>query len=91
MRCETMQSAKAPATPPRSALPAHGRPPDAPPPHHATPQEYDALYARSIAEPDAFWRELALENFHWQTPPNEKHIDYNFDVNQVRARSTPKP
>ncbi len=44
--------------------------------------EYRAMYDRSVQDPDGFWRDIALENFHWETPPNEKHASFNFDVRE---------
>ena len=44
--------------------------------------EYRAMYDRSVKDPDGFWRDIALENFHWETPPNEKHASFNFDVRE---------
>lgn len=37
--------------------------------------EYDAMYARSLSEPDAFWLELAKE-LHWFREPT-KGLDYS--------------
>ena len=46
------------------------------------------MYARSVQQPAEFWREIALENFHWETPPAEDHFSYNFDMNKGPIHST---
>lgn len=42
--------------------------------------DYEALYARSVADPGAFWSDIARE-FHWETPwPADKPaVAWNFD------------
>jgi len=35
---------------------------------HVSRADYDAMYRRSLAEPDAFWAEQAERFLHWQTP-----------------------
>jgi acetyl-CoA synthetase len=45
-------------------------------------ESYQAMYRRSVEQPAQFWRELAVENFFWETAPSEDHLSYNFDVNQ---------
>ena len=50
--------------------------------------EYRAMYDRSVKDPDGFWRDIALENFHWETPPNDKHASFNFDVREGPIFST---
>lgn len=42
------------------------------------------MYKRSIEDPDGFWREIAMSNFHWETPIPEQHHAHNFDVNKAR-------
>lgn len=39
--------------------------------------EYDALYAHSISEPQAFWSEIA-RGFHWETPFNDSPASCSF-------------
>ncbi|KAI7846128.1 hypothetical protein COHA_000389 [Chlorella ohadii] len=51
--------------------------------HHAhihNHREYEEMYQRSIEDPNGFWREIAMKEFHWETPVPEKHHNYNFDV-----------
>ena len=43
-------------------------------------EQYQEMYNRSISDPAGFWRDLAIENFHWETPPAENHFSSNFDV-----------
>lgn len=43
-------------------------------------EQYKALHERSVADPNAFWREIALENFYWETLPAENHVSFNFDI-----------
>nr|AMT98406.1 acetyl-CoA synthetase [Dunaliella tertiolecta] len=42
-------------------------------------EEYDALYARSIADPASFWGDVA-EQFHWEKKWDPDHHSFNFDV-----------
>ena len=32
---------------------------------------------------EGFWRGIALDNFYWQTEPNQEHMAYNFDIRKV--------
>ncbi|KAL4458768.1 hypothetical protein ABPG75_013633 [Micractinium tetrahymenae] len=51
--------------------------------HHAhihNHREYEEMYKRSIEDPNDFWREIAMSNFHWETPIPEQHHSHNFDV-----------
>lgn len=50
--------------------------------------EYQALYDRSIKDPNGFWRDLAVQNFYWETLPNEDHMSFNFDVRNGPIFST---
>ena len=43
-------------------------------------EEYRAMYDKSVTDPNGFWRDIALENFYWETLPDEKHMSFNFDV-----------
>eukprot|EP00887_Chlorella_sp_A99_P006559 scaffold3.g6559.t1 len=43
-------------------------------------EDYSELYKQSVENPEKFWRDLALRDFHWHKMPNEKHMSYNFDV-----------
>ncbi|KQT31225.1 acetyl-coenzyme A synthetase [Sphingomonas sp. Leaf412] len=45
---------------------------------------YDALYARSVAEPDAFWLEQAAR-LDWTTPPTTAG-DWSFDADDFHIR-----
>ena len=47
--------------------------------HIGSAEQYQQMYDRSIAEPDAFWLDIAGE-FHWQTAPTQGR-DYTFDGN----------
>ncbi len=44
---------------------------------HCTAEQYDALYERSIADPDAFWLEQA-KRLDWTTPPT-KGGEWSYD------------
>ena len=72
---------------------AHGR--SSPPPHSAlsfslqalpagakitSKEEYEALYKRSIEDPNGFWRDIAIHEYYWQTQPPEEHASWNFDI-----------
>ena len=46
------------------------------------------MYNRSIADPNGFWRDIALDNFYWETLPEEKHMSFNFDVRKGPIYST---
>ncbi|PSC76405.1 acetyl-synthetase [Micractinium conductrix] len=51
--------------------------------HHAhihNHREYDEMYQRSIQDPNGFWRDIATNSFHWETPIPENHHSHNFDV-----------
>ena len=43
-------------------------------------QEYQAMYKRSIDDPNGFWRDVAVEHFFWETEPDLEHVSFNFDV-----------
>ena len=43
-------------------------------------EDYKVMYDKSVQDPNGFWRELAVENFYWETLPNENHMSFNFDV-----------
>jgi len=45
-------------------------------------EEYQAMYKRSIEDPNGFWRDVAVENFYWETEPDVEHVSFNFDVRQ---------
>ena len=46
--------------------------------------EYDAMYARSVADPDGFWGDLA-EGFTWKRKWEAKHVAANIDVRAGRV------
>jgi len=50
--------------------------------HITNLESYEAMYRYSVEQPAQFWRELALENFYWETAPSDDHFSYNFDVKQ---------
>jgi acetyl-CoA synthetase len=79
--------AAAPPAPPPIAVPA-SYPLLGDAPWVKSRAEYDSLYARSVADPSAFWRELALEHFHWDAPPAVDHHSANFDVREGAIEST---
>ena len=35
--------------------------------HHHLPPQYEALYKKSIEDPNAFWAEIGKQ-FHWEKP-----------------------
>ena len=45
---------------------------------------YQALYNRSVAEPDAFWLKQA-QQLEWMTPPTQAG-DWSFDAEDFRIR-----
>ena len=49
--------------------------------HVKNMDQYREMYKRSVVDPEGFWGEIA-NNFHWNTPPNGKFLDFNFDVRQ---------
>ena len=49
------------------------------PSSRVTREEYDAMYKRSLADPDAFWSEVASD-FVWKDAFDTKHHDANIDV-----------
>ncbi|KAI3436087.1 hypothetical protein D9Q98_002145 [Chlorella vulgaris] len=48
--------------------------------HVQDQEQYAEMYARSLEDPNGFWRDLAMQDFHWETPIPEQHHSYNFDV-----------
>ncbi len=57
-------------------------PPPAPPAtSHCTAEQYDALYRRSVEDPDGFWLEQAAR-LDWITPPT-KGGEWSFDPPQI--------
>ncbi|MEA3046694.1 MAG: acetyl-CoA synthetase, partial [Sphingomonadales bacterium] len=58
--------------PPASALPGT----------HCTPAQYDALYARSLADPDGFWAEQA-RRIDWVKAP-ERIADWSYDPLDIK-------
>ncbi|WP_298336711.1 acetate--CoA ligase [uncultured Erythrobacter sp.] len=49
---------------------------------HCTAEQYDEMYARSIADPDSFWLEQA-ERLDWATNPT-KGGDWSYDPVQIK-------
>ncbi|WP_298301328.1 acetate--CoA ligase [uncultured Erythrobacter sp.] len=49
---------------------------------HCTAEQYDEMYARSIADPDSFWLEQA-ERLDWATKPT-KGGDWSYDPVQIK-------
>ena len=47
--------------------------------HVKNMEQYNAMYKQSIEDPEGFWSKIA-ENFHWNSPPTGKFLEYNFDV-----------
>lgn len=43
-------------------------------------EEYRAKYETSVKDPNGFWRTIAVEDFYWETLPDEEHMSFNFDV-----------
>ncbi|CAH1242932.1 ACSS2 [Branchiostoma lanceolatum] len=48
--------------------------------HVSSMDDYNSTYRRSIEDPAEFWREIS-EEFHWETGPEGKFVDHNFDPN----------
>ena len=48
-----------------------------------TRKEYEALYQRSIQDPEGFWSEQALEALHWYKKW-DRALEYNFDRPDVK-------
>ena len=46
--------------------------------------DYDRLYAESLADPDGFWRHVA-DRLDWITPPTQVR-DVSFDVEDFHIR-----
>ncbi len=42
-----------------------------------------ALYKRSLEDPNGFWREIAVRDFHWAREPAQEHTSSNFDIRKV--------
>ena len=49
---------------------------------HCTAEQYDALYARSLADPDGFWAEQA-RRIDWVTAP-EKIANWSYDPVEIK-------
>mmetsp|Transcript_20643 Transcript_20643/g.57298 ORF Transcript_20643/g.57298 Transcript_20643/m.57298 type:complete len:731 (+) Transcript_20643:217-2409(+) len=49
--------------------------------HCASLKQYQEMYKLSVEDPEGFWGAMAKE-FYWETPFEEKHLDYNFDMNK---------
>lgn len=42
--------------------------------------EYEAMYKKSLEDPEGFWGDIA-EDFYWKSSHEGEMIKYNFDVN----------
>lgn len=42
-------------------------------------EQYKQMYKESVEEPEKFWGKIA-DAFYWESRPNNKFLDYNFDV-----------
>eukprot|EP00873_Tetraselmis_striata_P003750 jgi/Tetstr1/424014/TSEL_014625.t1 len=49
--------------------------------HCGSIEQYEAMYKRSVDDPDGFWGDIAKE-YHWETPFEDKHMDFNFDMSK---------
>ncbi|DBB07398.1 hypothetical protein WJX82_008396 [Trebouxia sp. C0006] len=49
-------------------------------------EQYDAMYKRSVEDPEGFWSDIANE-FYWKKQWQDTHISYNFDVRQGKIFS----
>ena len=47
--------------------------------HVKNVEQYQEMYQKSINDPVGFWSDIA-KNFHWETPPGDNFLEYNFDV-----------
>jgi len=47
--------------------------------HVKSMDQYREMYQRSVDDPEGFWSDIAKE-FHWESPPTGKFLEYNFDV-----------
>lgn len=47
--------------------------------HVKSMEQYKEMYRQSVEKPEEFWGEIA-KNFHWESPPTGKFLDYNFDI-----------
>lgn len=45
------------------------------------------MYERSINDPASFWRDIAVNDFYWETEPANDHLNYNFDMSKGRVVS----
>ena len=48
-------------------------------------QDYDAMYSRSIADPEAFWADMATEHLDWFKPWDAVE-EYDFDSDEPFVR-----
>ena len=42
-------------------------------------EQYRDMHKRSVEDPEAFWGDIS-KNFHWESQPKGKFLDFNFDV-----------
>ena len=47
--------------------------------HVKNMEQYKTMYKRSVEDPEGFWGDIA-KNFHFESPPTGKFLEYNFDV-----------
>ncbi|APE29030.1 acetate--CoA ligase [Aurantiacibacter gangjinensis] len=57
--------------------------PAAPSTANCTPEQYDALYERSVQDPDGFWLEQAKERLDWYTAPT-KGAEWSYDPVDIK-------
>jgi len=50
---------------------------------HLTASQYQEMYARSLADPDGFWQEQALENLDWFEPFTQVS-DFDFHAADIK-------
>ena len=44
-------------------------------------EQYRDMHKRSVEDPQGFWGEIS-KDFHWESQPNGKFLDFNFDVRE---------
>ncbi len=51
--------------------------------HIKTMEEYDAMYQRSVEDPEGFWGDMATEMMHWEKPW-DKVLEYDFTKPSIK-------
>lgn len=54
--------------------------------HVRSLEQYRSMHKSSIEDPEAFWGDLARNNFHWQTPFSKSGPSFNFDRTKGSVR-----